>query len=85
MDDPERIVTLRRYPDEMLAEMARTALESHGITAMVSRDDCGGMEPQLNMVRGVRLIVNQGNAEAALEILDKDDSLTPAGGEDGTT
>ena len=64
------IITLRRFPDELLAEMARATLEAHGIPAVVSRDDCGGMEPYLHAAFGARLLVHHGNAILALEILD---------------
>ncbi len=71
--DTEKLVTLRTYPDEILAGMARSALESESIQAIVSRDDCGGMEPQLNIVGGVRLIVKEGDVQAAGQILDSFD------------
>lgn len=72
MDD-DNLVTLRTYPDEILAGMARTALESEDIQAIVSRDDCGGMEPQLNITGGVRLIVKEADAKRADQILDSFD------------
>lgn len=68
--DNEKLVTLRTFPDEILAGMARSALESEAIQAIVSRDDCGGMEPQLNITGGVRLIVKEGDVQRADQVLD---------------
>lgn len=68
--DTDKLVTLRTYPDEILAGMAHSALKSESIQAIVSRDDCGGMEPQLNIAGGVRLIVKEGDVQAANQILD---------------
>jgi len=64
------IITFRRYADEYQAEMARATLEAHGIPAIVSRDDCGGMEPYLHASFGARLLIHHGNAIMAVEILD---------------
>ena len=64
------VISFRRYPDEFMAEMARATLEAHGIPAIVSRDDCGGMEPYLHAAFGARLLIHHGNAILAAEILD---------------
>lgn len=78
----DNIITLRTYALEMEAEMARATLDAHGIPAAVSRDDCGGMEPQLNISGGARLKVTQRNARAALDILDSPDNALTAAEED---
>ena len=70
----DSIVTLLRYSDEIQAEMARSVLDTHGIASVVSRDDCGGLEPYLNVATGVRLLVHQGNEQAALAILEHPDT-----------
>lgn len=67
--DKGNIVTLRKYSVEMDAELARATLEAHGIRAEIARDDCGGMEPQLSIAGGARLLVLDGDARAASEIL----------------
>lgn len=79
---PNDIIMLKRYPDEFLAEMARATLEAHDIPAIVSRDDCGGMEPYLHAVFGARLLIHHGNAVRALEILDNPDQRFQFEGDD---
>ena len=37
------------YADELGAEVARMSLESAGIPAFVSKDDCGGMQSHLRI------------------------------------
>ena len=41
----ESVSTLQRFPNELVAEIARMTLDAHGIPSIVSKDDCGGMEP----------------------------------------
>ena len=53
----------------MDAEMARSVLECEGVPAKVLSDDAGGMEPQLQFVRGVRLMIRASDLEKAREIL----------------
>lgn len=66
----EPVTTLQRFPNEMVAEIARMALDAHGIPAIVSKDDCGGMEPYLQAGLGVRLLVHDANHAEARRILD---------------
>ena len=49
--------------------MAQETLARAGIKSFVSADDAGGMEPQLQMSMGVRLIVARADAEGALAAL----------------
>lgn len=65
-NDPVCITT---YSDEMSAETARMALESNGIHAFVSRDDCGGMRTHMQLATGVRLMIRKADARQAAEIL----------------
>ncbi len=67
-EDP--VSTLQHFPNEMVAEIARMTLDSHGIPSIVSRDDCGGMEPYLQAGLGVRLLVHESNFAEARRILD---------------
>ena len=53
----------------MDASMAQQILEQSDISSFVSADDAGGMEPQLQLSMGVRLVVNRADAERALEVL----------------
>lgn len=66
---PETVV-LKVFGTEVDAKMAQDVLVDEGITAFVFKDDGGGMEPHLQRTRGVRLVVNPGDAERARKILE---------------
>jgi hypothetical protein len=63
------LVTVRTFSDEPSARIARDILDANGIDATVRSDGASGLEPQLAYVRGVRLLVRQEDAEAAIELL----------------
>lgn len=65
-DEP---VALRTFDNEGEAQMAQQMLEDGGVRSFISKDDAGGMEPQLQLTGGVRLMVSSSNAERAREIL----------------
>ena len=67
MDD-SRLIAVGDFPNRIDAEIAQGALEAAGIESMVSADDAGGMRPSL-WLSGVRLMVRDGDAERALEVL----------------
>ena len=48
---------VRTYATTLEAELAKSFLESSGMTALVSADDCGGMRPHLQ-AKGVALLVH---------------------------
>jgi hypothetical protein len=50
------------------AELIAGLLQSNGLDAVVSADDAGGQEPQLQL-QGVRVLVSPANAVAARQIL----------------
>ena len=52
------------------AEIARAHLESVGIESQIVTDSAGGWEPQLDAIRGVRLVVADNEIALAAEILD---------------
>ena len=64
-----RQICIASYLDDMLAEVARTRLEAHGIPAFVARDDCGGMRPHLANLGGARLLIDSSHEAEAREIL----------------
>ena len=68
------VVVLRRYHDEMSAQLDAMVLEANGIPARVMADTGGGMIPSMAIVFPVRLLVRAGDATIATELLD-----TPAG------
>jgi hypothetical protein len=63
------LVVVRTFSSELEAEMARVHLEAAGIQALVLKDDAGGMEPPLQLTRGVRLLVHAGDRERARDLL----------------
>lgn len=65
----DELVNIRTFSSEMDASMAQQILEQSDISSFVSADDAGGMEPQLQLSRGVRLMVNRADAGRAQEIL----------------
>ena len=67
--DRSQLVTLRTFPNEIEADIARQHLESAGITAFVRKDDYGGFQPALQLVRGVLLQVLEKDAVEAEEVL----------------
>jgi hypothetical protein len=70
MKQEDTLVTVASFSSDHEAEIARGILEDSGIQAYVHKDDCGGMLPQLQAIRGVRLKVNAQDRQKALEILE---------------
>ena len=64
------VVVLRRYHDEMSAQLDAMVLEANGIPARVMADTGGGMIPSMAIVFPVRLLVRADNATIAAELLD---------------
>jgi Putative prokaryotic signal transducing protein len=72
MPDTE-LVLLHAFATQMEADMAKSALESAGIVAMIQSDSAGGMRPHLGWsTGGFRLLVRQEDEESACEILHLD-------------
>jgi hypothetical protein len=67
--DKSHLVTIRTFPNDIEADVARQHLESAGITAFVRKDDYGGFQPALQMQLGVFLQVLEKDAETAEEVL----------------
>ena len=65
----EEVVVLKTFNNEVEAGMAQQVLQEAGVTAFVSKDDAGGMEPQLQRTNGVRLVVNRADAQHARMML----------------
>lgn len=63
------LVTLKVFDNRITAEMEKSILENHGIFASLKSDDVGGMNPQLNQILGVELLVNEKDKEHAEELL----------------
>ena len=65
----EDLVVLRVFSNEIEAGMSQQVLQKSGVKAFIFKDDVGGMEPQLQLAGGVRLVVNRTDADRAHEIL----------------
>lgn len=65
----EGVAVLRTLPTREEAEILRGWLEANGIQAYVSSDDARGLNPPLELVRGVKLLVAEADREAAEETL----------------
>ena len=63
------LVTLRTFSSEPDALLAKSVLDAAGVDSMLSRDDFGGMRPDLNRTRGIKLLVRSEDRTAAEEIL----------------
>jgi hypothetical protein len=68
MDD-KKMVSIKTFDNEIDAEAAKQHLQTHGIDAMVSKDDCGGMRPWLQQRQGVFLQVFDCDCSKANKIL----------------
>lgn len=69
MGRDDALVTIAIFRTEPEAELARSRLIDAGIDAMIQRDDAGGMYPQFQQERGLRLRVRQEDESDARELL----------------
>lgn len=67
---PEELVLLARYNNIVEAEICKGTLEADDIPVVIMRDDVGGMDPQLQLTQGIRLMVREVDLERARELLD---------------
>lgn len=63
------MVTIRRYANEVEAEVDRAVLDANGIRAFVVRDNAGGMLPSLNLLASIRLVTDDADAAQARAVL----------------
>jgi hypothetical protein len=63
------LIAVRVFSTEMEALVAKSALRSFGIEALLSSDDCGGQRPQWTFANGIRLMVRPEDANAANDVL----------------
>jgi hypothetical protein len=64
------MVQVGAYPTQSDAELAQTALAAARIPSVVAADDAGGAYP-FDLTGGVRLLVDDGDAEDASALLSK--------------
>ncbi len=65
------VAVLKTFLNEIEAGIAQQILQENGVLAFMFKDDAGGMEPHLQQTSGVRLLVNQVDAERAKQILEE--------------
>ncbi len=68
MED-EHTVCVATFSSQLQADMARMALDTHGIECFTTADDCGGARPYMQLATGVRLMVLSTEVERASEII----------------
>lgn len=64
------LMVARIYSYRVEAELARSALEAHGIEAMIEADDCGGQRPLMGANVGVKLMIRRSDISEAMKVLD---------------
>jgi len=67
--DFENAVVVESFTSHELAEAAVSLLRSEGVDAVASADDAGGELPNLDLARGVRVLVPSESLEFARELL----------------
>ena len=73
-------VTINIFSNDIDAEIARGMLTENGVEALIGKDDCGGMMPNLQITEGVRLFVLPKDVEKSKQLLQ---TLTISNGEPG--
>ncbi|MGI9649309.1 MAG: putative signal transducing protein [Acidimicrobiia bacterium] len=68
----DEIVEIARYFNVIEGEVACAQLRSADIKAYLKTDNAGGIHPELNFTRGVRLMVLAGDEEQARQVLNAD-------------
>lgn len=69
MADHHQLVVVGTFMSRPEADVAKSALDAAQIECMVFGDDAGGVQPGLWEGRGVAVVVNRDDEEAAREIL----------------
>jgi hypothetical protein len=70
----EAPVVVARVPSLVEAQLVVGMLESSGIAAATSSDDAGGFDPQLQLTQGVRVLVSDGDAARARQLIAEADA-----------
>jgi hypothetical protein len=69
--DFENAVVVSTFTNHETAEAAVSLLRSEDIEAIIQSDDAGGELPNLELARGVRVLVQAENAEFARGLLEQ--------------
>jgi hypothetical protein len=70
---PDDIVEIARYFNIMEGEIACAQLRAEEINAYLKTDNAGGVHPELNFTRGVRLMVLAADEDRARAIVEVED------------
>lgn len=70
MKDDDNLVLIRTFSSLLDAEIALEHLESHGVEAMIRKDDNGGMRPWMQQMQGVDIFVLEKDLKKAERVLD---------------
>lgn len=76
-------VEVARFTEVSEAEVAKGLLMANGIPCILSHDNVGGMEPQMNLGEGIRLMVPSNFAADAERLLKAVEDANTAAAEDG--
>lgn len=68
---PDDIVEVARYFTIMEGQVACARLQADGIKAYLKTDNAGGIHPELNFTRGVRLMVLSHDEVRARELVEE--------------
>jgi hypothetical protein len=68
--DHHELVVVGTFMSRPEADVAKSALDAANIQSMVLGDDAGGLQPGLWEGRGVAVVVNRDDEQAAREILE---------------
>lgn len=69
-EDPERIIVMKIFNNEMDAQIAVEHLRSHNIDSFISKDDSGSMRPHLQLTLGVRVMIRESDLKRAIEVFE---------------
>jgi Putative prokaryotic signal transducing protein len=69
MADRDQLIVVGTFMSRPEADVAKSALDAADIESMVLGDDAGGLQPGLWEGRGVAVVVNREDEQAAREIL----------------
>ncbi len=65
----DEIVEVGKFFNRLEAEVACAKLRADDISAYLKTDDAGGLHPELDFSRGIRLMVLAGDVASARELL----------------
>ena len=65
----QNLVTVQSFSNDIDAEIIRGKLSSAGIKAFIVKDDCGGTDPMMQLVFGVKLKVDKKDERKALRVI----------------